>query len=72
MYYVSTKRKHYWRDRLTESTNLEEMKRWAQRESAARGERLIVRDGDFPGFQYGKTRAVYENGNAQDFYEDEV
>lgn len=62
MYYVAKNYPPYWKDRLTQSADLAAMKAWAQRESAKSGEHLTVREGDFPGFHYGKTRATYVNG----------
>lgn len=60
MYYVAPNYPPYWKDRLTQSTDLNAMKAWAQRESRQRGERLTVREGDFPGFSYGKKHATYD------------
>lgn len=60
MYYVAKIYPPYWKDRLTESTDLNAMKAWARRESRNRGERLTVREGDFPGFIYGTTHVTYD------------
>lgn len=62
MYYVAKIYPPYWKDRLAQSANLDEMKAWARRESRARGERLTVREGDFPGFTYGAKHGVYDQG----------
>lgn len=62
MYYVAPNYPPYWANRLADSASLEAMKTWARRESRKRGETLTVREGDFPGFSYGKVRATYNEG----------
>lgn len=62
MYYVAPNYPPYWNNRLAESANLDEMKAWAKRESGNQQTHLTVREGDFPGFSYGKKHGTYING----------
>lgn len=61
MYYVAKNYPPYWPNRLNQSEDLEAMKSWASKEARKRGEWLYVREGDFPGFRYGKVRATFND-----------